>query len=165
MNYKPKNLENWTRPGSYMGANWPEMFVFIGQNRDSGCLDRSNFEVAQARLGEIPEPTNWPHDEQPWTVIRESHWACGWVEWIGINRDATAHLKAADKMAGEMEDYPVLDENKFSEKEYNEAAEYWEHSDTSDRVELCQSAGVSVFAARRDYLPETPTGELIVRID
>ncbi len=113
MKYNPKNLDAWTRPGSYMGAEWPEMFVFIGQNRDSSCLDRSNFEVAQARLGEIPEPTDWPHDSQPWTVIRERHWACGWIEWIGIHRDAAEHLKAADEMAGEMQDCPVLDEDKL----------------------------------------------------
>ena len=165
MIYKPENLDAWTRPGSYAGPDWPEMFVFLGQNRDSGCLERSNFEVAQARLGEIPEPTDWPHDGQPWTVIRERHWLCGWVEWIGVHRGAAEHLKAADKMEGERQDYPVLDETHWSEKEFGEAANYWESAGVSERVELCQSAGVSVFAARRDYMPETPTGELIVHID
>ena len=165
MNYKPENLDAWTRPGSYAGPDWPEMFVFLGQNRESSCLGRSNFEVAQARLGEIPEPTDWPHDEQPWTVIRERHWLCGWVEWIGINRDAVAHLKAADEMESERQDYPVLDETHWGEKEHNEATEYWESSTISDRVELCQSAGVSVFAARRGYMPETPSGEMIIQID
>ena len=68
-------------------------------------------------------------------------------------------------MEGERQDYPVLDETHWSEKEFGEAANYWESAGVSERVELCQSAGVSVFAARRDYMPETPTGELIVHID
>ena len=162
---KPKHLERWTRPSHYAGPDWPEMFVFLGQNRDSACLDRSNFEIAQERLDAIPDPTLWPHAGPPWTVIRERHWLCGWVEWIGIHFDAVEHLKAADEMAGELEQYPVLDEDHFSEKEFNEAANYWEKADISERMELCKEKGVSVFAARRDCMPPTPSGELIVWIE
>ena len=68
-------------------------------------------------------------------------------------------------MAGELEQYPVLDEDHFSEKEFNEAANYWEKADISERMELCRDKGVSVFAARRDYMPQTPSGELIVWIE
>ena len=42
--YVPVNLNLWTRPDCYMGAEWPEWYVFLGRNRDSDCLTESNFE-------------------------------------------------------------------------------------------------------------------------
>jgi hypothetical protein len=38
-------LTRWNRPDHYMGAEWPEYFVFLGQNRDSDALTRSNFRT------------------------------------------------------------------------------------------------------------------------
>lgn len=33
--YQPKHLERWTLPPYYMGAEWPDYFVFLGRTRDS----------------------------------------------------------------------------------------------------------------------------------
>ena len=55
-------------------------------------------------------------------------------------------------------DYPVYDESHFSEMEWNEAIDYWQSMSLCDRMELAKDAGLSVFAARHDYIPYDDTG-------
>jgi hypothetical protein len=147
-------LERWTMPDSYWGAEWPEYFVFIGQSRDSDALTRSNFECGLRALGGESDSV---------LVIRESHWAVGWVEWIGINESNVEAILAADAMACALADYPVLNESHFSELESAEADEYWSSMRLCERVELCAEAGVSIFAARRDYIPSDDSGFIYER--
>lgn len=134
--YKPEHLVKWERPRYYAGAYWPDHYVFLTQNRDSDCLERSNFAVAAEALLNIPEPADWPHeDETPVQVVREGHFLCGWVEWIAIHQDAAEHLKAADEMQARLENYPVLNEEHWSEVERQEADEVWANCyDPSERV-------------------------------
>lgn len=124
--YEPENLERWSMPSNYGGEVWPEYFVFLGQNRDSDALTRANFDSAVEALKAIPEPEGWGEDQNPWEIVREGHWAVGWVEWITIHQDATQHLEAANEMAGALSDYPVLCDERFSEYEETEAQEVWE---------------------------------------
>jgi len=124
--YKPERLTLWTRPSCYIGATWEEYFGSgISQTRDSGALDRSNFECMVAALKAIPEPADWPHDCACFQVVRENHWAVGWVEWIAIHQDAADHLHEADRIAAALEDYPVIDEMHYSQEESDEANEVW----------------------------------------
>ena len=126
---------HWTRPRNYAGAEWPDHFRFLTRHRDSDCLTESNFTVALAALEAIPEPENWPHDEPPVQTVRESHWAVGWVEWIAIHQDASAALAEARRMAENLESYPVLSEDDFSERETAEANRIWRDCyDASERV-------------------------------
>lgn len=144
-------MQRWKRPDYYMGADWPEYFVFLGRTRDSGLLDQSNFEVALRALGGESETV---------LVVRESHWAVGWIEWIAIHESDAAAIAAADEMECALSDYPILDESDFSEREFDAAASTWERARVRDRLEWCQRAGLSIFAARRDYLPADHTGAL-----
>lgn len=127
MKYAPSHLSRWTRPSSYFGATWPEYFVFLSRNRDSDELTESNFETAIARLEALPDWTPPDSDDEAVSryVVRESHWACGWVEWIAIHETDTEALKAADEMAADLESYPVLDEEDLSRREDEEAQRVW----------------------------------------
>ena len=93
-------------------------------------------------------------------VVHEGHWAVGWVEWIAIHESDAKALAAADEIASALEDYPVIDESHWSELEFNEACDYWESMGVRSRVEYCQRARISIFAARRAELPEDPNGRL-----
>ena len=131
MSYEPHTLQRWTLPDCYMGANWPNHYsAGIGQNRDSSALDRSNFAAMLTALGGESDIV---------TVVRESHWAVGWVEWIAIEADGSAEsdtaLQIADELAASLEDYPVLDENAWSELEWEEAACHWDRLSPRDRVQ------------------------------
>lgn len=149
-----KAIKRWTLPDSYGGATWEDYFVFLGQSRDSSALERSNFECGLEALGGEREGV---------IVVREGHWAVGWVEWIAIHQDNSEALEAADEMLCALSDYPVLNESHFSELELSEAENYWQQLPLRYRVELCQEAGVSVFAARHDWLPSTDDGYIYER--
>lgn len=144
-----KYLKRWTRPDYYAGAEWPDWFVFLGRHRDCEAITRSNFECGLARLG---------GESATVQIVRERHWAVGWVEWIGIHESAADKLDAAETMLKKLEDYPVLDDEHFSDLEWTEAGEAWQRLTLRERVDLCRDAGVSIFAARREYIPCDDSG-------
>lgn len=117
MPYTPKHLKRWTRPDNYGGASWPDYYSSgFGRSRDSDCLEESNFAVAWETLGDLTT------EAAPVEIVRERHWAIGWVEWIAIHQDNETALKAADEIRERAEAYPVLDEKDWSERE-REAAD------------------------------------------
>ena len=152
MTYTPDNLKLWTLPDSYMGAHWPEYYVFLGQHRDSEALDRSNFTCGLEAIGGETDTV---------LVVHESHWAVGWVEWIAIHKSDTNALKQADETAAALLDYPVVNESHYCDLEYTEACGFWASLPVSERLWYCQKAYISPFAARHDYLPEDPDGTLL----
>lgn len=126
----------------------------VMQTRDSGCLDRSNFRSALRELGGEGEDVE---------VHRFGHWGPGWFEII-IVRPGSAAETTAEEIANALEDYPVVSDEDHSALEWETAAEYWQHCSVRERVEWCQRFRVSIFAARRDEVPEDPSGELMSRL-
>ena len=160
--YTPENLKRWTLPDSYMGAQWPEYFVFFGRHRDSNALERANFDAALKAIGgEQSQDDELPNLVQ---VARESHWAVGWIEWIAIHQSATEALRQADEIKARFADYPVVDEELFSEYEQTEASEIWKNCyNPAERVEyIREHKGQFEFrgfadllgCVRGNYLPD-----------
>ena len=114
--YEPKHVKLWAHPDSYFGAVWPATYVFLSRNRDSDCLTESNFAKAMEMIGGESDTVS---------VVRESHWACGWIEWIAIHQDDSAALEAADDIVEWLAAYPVLDESDFCEREHESANDIW----------------------------------------
>ena len=85
--FTPENLSLWEKPSHYFGAAWPCHYVFLGRSRDSDCLENCNFTEALNAIGGESETVE---------VVRESHWAVGWVEWIAIHQDDAEALRKAD---------------------------------------------------------------------
>lgn len=158
--YTPEFLKKWEMPRDYFGASFPDYFVFVGTHRDADSLTRSNFEVARQRLDAIPEPENWTDDEAPVICPNFNHWAVGWIQSIFIHQDATEHLKAADEMQRALDNYPVLDEEHWSDLQTNEAESYWQSLSTEERISLCQDYDVSIFAARHEWIPSDDSGAI-----
>lgn len=67
-------------------------------------------------------------------VIREGHWAVGWVEWIAIDQEDGKALAIADELVAGLKDYPVIDEAAYSELEFNEMLELWGGMDKRERA-------------------------------
>jgi hypothetical protein len=135
--YTHTHLRLWSLPPYYFGASWPDHYVFLSRNRDSDTVAESNWRVAIARLEALPEFEPPEGEEEIVTryVVRESHAACGWVEWIAIHKNDTAALEAADEMAARLENYPVLSDDDLSELEMEEADRVWKEN-YSDRERL-----------------------------
>lgn len=144
MKYEPRNLNRWTLPDHYFGEVWPEYYVFLSQHRDSDSLTRSNFDCGLKAIGGESDTV---------TVVREGHWAVGWVEWIAIHESDEKALRIADDIATALLDYPVIDESHWSELEWTEASEYWGRISVGERIYYCRKARISIFAARRDDMP------------
>lgn len=134
--YQPKNLERWQMPKYYFGAEWPEYYsAGVGQHRDSDCAEQSNFSAMLEMLGGESDTVQ---------VVRESHFLVGWVEWIAIHQDDEKSLRIADDALGRLEDYPILDEEDYSNREYEECERVW--SDCyreSDRIKYLRDRRVT----------------------
>jgi len=115
------------RPDSfgYHGDN-KEMFITwsvgpIIETRDSSLLEKSNAEALQKILEDRPE---W---EDQWAIERFGHYGPGWVKHLtfkvtedGKNKtDICNFLEETFRKL--KDDYPVLDEDDFSKREYETA--------------------------------------------
>lgn len=113
-----ENIKLWAMPDHYCGETWVGYYsAGVGQSRDSSPLERSNFRSMLRMLGGESETVQ---------VVRESHWAVGWVEWIANHQDDTKALSIADRVMGELENYPVIDDDDFSREEDEDCAATWE---------------------------------------
>ena len=112
---------------NYMGET-PEadLYVVLGRNRESDLLSESNWECALKRLGGESETVE---------IHSFGHWACGWLEYLCV-REKSKEYDEALKIEDELEGYPVLDEDDWSEREDEAAQKAWkEWWDNKERLE------------------------------
>lgn len=136
------------------------------RTRDSEALELSNFATVENNLEEV-NPSG-----EDWEVHRFGHWANGWFEILIVKPDSEAH-RYGEHVAQALADYPILDEMDFSEREWEEVNETWKHCySVGERVALIREhnsrAGMeyhlSIFAARRDEIPQGDTGYIYDRM-
>ena len=120
------SLKLWKLPRNYTGDEWPEYYVFLTKTRDSDCLEISNFRTALKKLGGESETV---------FSVRESHFLCGWVEWIAVHASDTSALKLAEEMQERIESCLVLGENDWGELEHETADKVWKNFSDSERIE------------------------------
>lgn len=117
---------NWRRFPSFAWRDAPDdataWGVFNTHNRDSGLLAQSNASVFQREL----EASCFEEDVQ---AEHANHWACGWVDGFAVRVRAAdsgaftpAFIKLVELVTA-LESYPVLDENDYSQREYDAAVE------------------------------------------
>lgn len=130
-----KHIQRWTHPTYYLGEVWPDYYsAGVGQSRDSDALERANFQAMLDSLG--GEASDDGTGDPLVTVVRESHWAVGWVEWIAIHESNTAALEIADKQMERLESYPVLDEELWSNLEDEDCNQTWSNCfNTKERLD------------------------------
>jgi hypothetical protein len=101
-------LRKWEYPKNYFGATWYDYYVFLGQSRESEAWERSNFTCGLNKLGGESDTV---------IVVREKHWAVGWVESILIHESNIEAQKIAETILQKLEDYPLVNEDHFCELE------------------------------------------------
>lgn len=159
----------WKTPESYGGFDPVGDYCVLSKHRDSELLDRVNWDIAvetlkaepmdHGRCGDIPA------DRPNVYTWQASHWAVGWVEYMMVRADAPDDIKtAAGEMICSLAEYPMLDERRYSDAQFEAVGDYWAQCSVSDRVDYLRDAGLSIFAARRDYLPDNDSGSLYERL-
>lgn len=125
---------NSGHPCCYWGEHG-DWLIALGQNRDSDALGRSNFRSMLRKLG---------GPDVNVVIERESHWACGWVEFILVRPDSAAHT-TAQSIKDALEDYPVVDESDWSELEHEECMEIWRNClDFRERITYIREHGHTI---------------------
>ena len=69
-------------------------------------------------------------------------------------------MAAAESILQALADYPVLDDMAYSDACWEAQCAYWEGMSIRERIEACARCEISIFAARRDYLPPDDSGML-----
>ena len=124
--YTPEHLVRWTWPPHYFGARWDGYYrAPQARNRESELLTQSNWTIQLRELEK--HKADVPDDDivSP-TVVRENHCMVGWIEWVAIHESNVEALKVADALAEQLESYPILDEDHYSDLEYRAYWDEWE---------------------------------------
>lgn len=134
-------------PKGYMLHNQQDWYVVpVSRTRDTGPMEESNFESALEILG--------GERENIVEVHRFGHWGPGWFEILIVNPRAGVTMKKALSIENSLADYPILDEEDWSEKEWEAMNEAWGNLSLSERIDLCGERNISIFAARHESIPE-----------
>jgi hypothetical protein len=152
----------WKTPDYYGGFNPVGDYVIVSRHRDSDLNAESNWEVACRDLQAVDHDSGEFDSRPPVYTFRAGHWAVGWVEYLLVRPDAPEEtLVKAGEIICALADYPILDESDLSEREWEAATESWRNFSVRDRAELIKRVGnCSIFAARRDTIPQEDDGEL-----
>jgi hypothetical protein len=110
------NPSGWDSPANYIGETpAPEWLCVLTRTRDSSILAESNWRCAVIALGGESDNV---------TIDRFGHWVCGWWEALSVRADSAQH-RIAQEIVSALADYPVLDEQDYSELESEEADKVW----------------------------------------
>ena len=101
-------MQNWSRTENYFGETYYDYYVLLSRHRDSGLVEESNFQSALKMLNGESDTVK---------VIRAKHWLCGWVEMILIHESDKESIDKGNEIEKALENYPILDEDDFYERE------------------------------------------------
>jgi hypothetical protein len=123
--------------------------------RDSEVLARSNFEVALERIG---------GESSSVEVHRIGHWGPGWYEIAIVDPHSPAH-DIAEKIEAELENYPVLSEEHYSNLELEEFNEHWRYYSGEYVAALLDRHGDDLLYYYSEELAEIPADDREYFID
>lgn len=106
--------------GAFLRDRQEWLVIPATRNRDSQSLAESNFAAALEILGGESETVE---------IHRFGHWGPGWFEIILVHPDRSADAQA---IADRLENYPILDEEDVSAREWEDYCEAWDSWGRSD---------------------------------
>lgn len=149
--YKPKHLKRWIEQINYTGANFDEYYVAVWRFFRCTPLERSNFKYVREHLRDCGDTSGYVE-----AAFTDEVMMCRY--YLLVHETADRALKMADMFAGRVKQKGSLDPDGERELDLAAVTKIWHMKSIAGRVELCQEAGVSIFAARR----KDPTHELLI---
>lgn len=133
--------------GAFLSERQKWCVAPVGRTRDSGPLANSNFETLENDLDKL-DPDYIDHESYSF-----NHWGPGWFEIILVRPETPCYYIAVEACKA-LEDYPVLDDEDHSRREYKEVCEAWKYTSIADRVDICIRHKLSCLVARHDSIPQ-----------
>ena len=119
----------------------------IETNRDADVLQESNWEVQLRELEALGESA-----ADDWSVESFSHWGPGWLRIVLVRPGSAAH-RLVTELSLAVADYPVLDDEDFSERETEAANQHWACMSQDERLEyMADNASEFHFKSFADML-------------
>jgi hypothetical protein len=144
-----KHLKLWIRPQDYFGQTYHDYYEVAGVHRDSCVIARSNWRCWEKMLKalNIPDVKNpyYDPDAGPQAkgpdgnplvdeeivgliIARSRHWAVGWVEVMLVHKNVPVEvLRKIDEQLAKLDNYPVMDEQDWSQLQNEEFEEAWKN--------------------------------------
>ena len=113
----PSGLDSLSNYSGTDPDEFSNLLVVLTRSRDSDCLTESNWEVALEQLG--------GEENEHVEIHRFGHWACGWWEALVVKEGTNQH-RIAQEITSSLSDYPVLDDEHFTQKEMEHANDVWQ---------------------------------------
>jgi hypothetical protein len=164
-----KAAGNWQRFDSFVwfrdrdledADRWAVLYT---HHRDSGLLDQSNAKVIAKAMAPFAEG-----DDPDVVFESHSHWAVGHVDGFSIrvfdgNGEITEAFRKYHELSESIEEYPILDEEDYSQREVEATLENIEDAAwrLKNEFELTEGWVWSVY----DWLTENRSGEVENRDD
>jgi hypothetical protein len=127
--YANRYVKNWAKAECFNWYGEPEdsenWALYYTSNRDSELLEQANEKVILQHFKDKFKKTQ----NLNWCLERHNHFLCGYCDCISIrvykkNGKITREFKELAKIIDKLEnDYPILDENIYSEMEYEATCE------------------------------------------
>lgn len=125
--------------------------IMSSRHRDSDNLQNSNFDYMVKQLTKLigEEDDEISRGEfsgiSNWHIESFNHWLVGWVEYIVVkvynsDNETTEAFNLMHDFNRAIEDYPVLDEEDYSEREYNDLINYLKFEIAS--IDRCSEVGL-----------------------
>lgn len=119
-NWKQFDCFVWFRASELDDAdNWTVVYT---HNRDSGLLCQSNAAAIDEALEQFSDA-----DDPDIVAESHSHWACGWIDGYSIrvfkDGEITEAFKAYHELVEQLNEYPILNEEDLSRREYEATLE------------------------------------------
>jgi hypothetical protein len=145
--FKPKHLKLWKEQINYEGHNFDEFYVAIWRFFRCTPLERSNFKYVKQHLQDCGDTTG-----VIFPSFTDEVYMCRY--YVMIHKDNARALRMADMFADRVKRKGSLDPEGEKQLDVSHSQRQWKMSTIESRVQLCQEADVSIFAARRNTIPD-----------